>query len=146
MMTKNQTYLSRPRLMKSRRSDAGRAKLSLEIKKLEGKLGGPIPPEQWKLPAGYKEDEKSLANLEEMANPEIPTLSLADVTEEKRKKVIISRLEQQPNFDISLMGAGRIKQVRAIKEVKADTAAGKVIQEIEQRIITNMMRKAIAEE
>jgi hypothetical protein len=132
--------------MRSRRSDAGRAKLSLEIKKLEGKLNGPIPPEQWKLPAGYKEDEESLANLEEMANPEIPTLSLSDVTEQQRKKVIISRLEQQPNFDISLMGAGRIKQVRAIKEVKADTAAGKVIQEIEQRIITNMMRKAMAEE
>lgn len=105
-------------------------------------LSDKIAAEQWDLPAGFKEDGNTLATLREVVNPSIPTLSLPDLPMEKRKKLVVERLERKPNFTINMIGSGVVDKARAIEEVKSQTPAGKVIQEIEQRVINNMLKKA----
>lgn len=126
------------------RSKYGRSKTKkpTKSKKATGKLSPEISPIQWGLPAGYKGGGEELATLREVVDPSVPTLSLADLKAEKRKDLIVSRLELEPDFTLNMIGAGVVDKARAIEEVKAQTPTGKIIQEIEQRVINNMLEKA----
>ncbi len=105
-------------------------------------LGPMISAEQWDMPAGYKDDGTTLATLREIVDPAIPTLSLPDLPDEKRQDLVLQRLERRPTFNLNLIEGGAVDKARALQEVKAQTPAGKVIQEIEQRVIQNMLEKA----
>lgn len=119
-----------------------KAKKPTKAEKATGKLSPEISQVQWDLPAGYKESGEELATLREVVDPSIPTLSLADLSGEKRRDLIVTRIELEPDFTLNMIGAGVVDKARAIQEVKAQTSTGKIIQEIEQRVINNMMEKA----
>jgi hypothetical protein len=107
-------------------------------------LAGPVPAEQWKLPVGFKDHGQALATLAEVVNPHVSTLSLADADDDSRHKLIAERFAMKPDsYRIHLVGAGVVDKARAIEEVKAQTPTGKLLEEIEQRVVNNMINKAM---
>jgi hypothetical protein len=101
-----------------------------------------IPPEQWDFPAGYTADGKRLANLREMVDPDVPTISLAQLTPVQRAELVAERIARQPKFQLAMLGAGVVDQERAISEVKAQTEIGRALMEIEQNAIHMLVEAA----
>lgn len=105
----------------------------------------PIPQSQWELPASYSADG-TLATLREVADPKVPTLSLPELSPVQRADVVVKRIEAQPKFQIAMVGAGIIDKERAIAEVKAGSKVGRALMEIEQRVINNLVSRAVQAE
>jgi hypothetical protein len=104
-----------------------------------------IPPEQWDFPAGYTADGKRLANLREMIDPKVPTMSLAQLNPEQRAELVAERIARQPTFQLAMVGAGVLYKDRAISEVKAQTEVGRALMEIEQNAIHMLVEEAGAQ-
>jgi hypothetical protein len=107
-----------------------------------GKQAGEISAEQWDLPASFNAEGTQMATLREVVNPEVPTLSLAELSPDQRADLVAKRIEAQPKFQLAMVGAGIIDKERAIAEVKAKTKIGRALCEIEQRVINNLLNKA----
>ncbi len=101
-----------------------------------------ISTKQWKMPAGYSSDGTKMANLREVVDPNVPTLSLSELSPDQRVDLVAKRIEAQPEFQIAMIGAGILDKERAITEVKGQTKIGRALMEIEQRVITNLIDKA----
>lgn len=105
---------------------------------LSAKLKGP----QWKLPAGYRSDGKKMATLQEVVDPETPTMNLSQLSDDQRLALVSKRIEMQPDFQIAMLGAGLIDQKRAIQEVKSGTPIGRNLVEIEERLLNHVIETA----
>jgi hypothetical protein len=66
-------------------------------------------------------------------------ISLASLSPEKRAELTVKRIEAQPKFELGMVGAGIVDKQRAIKEVKAQSEVGRVLMEIEQRVINSVL-------
>jgi hypothetical protein len=104
-------------------------------------LGKAVPQAQWDMPAGFRPDGQT-ATLKEVVDPKVPTLSLNEISPEQRADLVVKRIEQQPDFKITMFPAGVIDKDRAIAEVKAQSKVGKTLTEIEQRVINNLVERA----
>jgi hypothetical protein len=105
----------------------------------------PIPDRQWDLPASYCADGNQLATLREVVDPDVPTMSLSELTPEQRAELVAKRIEAQPNFQIAMIGAGLLDKQRAIAEVKSYSKIGRALVEIEQKMISHQVNKAAGE-
>jgi|ERR1035437_3103298 hypothetical protein len=121
----------------AKRSSA-RAAYSIKAAKA---LGQPVPQAQLDMPAGFRPDGQ-FATLKEVVDPNVPTLSLAEVSPEQRAELVVKRIERQPDFKIAMFPAGDIDKARAIAEVRAQSKVGKTLTEIEQRVIANLVERA----
>jgi len=119
--------------------------LSTASNKSPPRGSGRIPPEQWDFPAGYTADGKRLANLREMIDPNVPTMSLAQLNPEQRAELVAERIARQPKFQLAMVGAGVLDKERAISEVKAQTEIGRALMEIEQNAIHMLVEEAGAQ-
>ncbi|HEV2911893.1 MAG TPA: hypothetical protein VGX92_01135 [Pyrinomonadaceae bacterium] len=131
-------------------SASASSKSSRKSSRKQGKLAkstGPasVSQKQLDLPASYSADG-TLATLREVVNPQVPTLSLAELSPAQRVDVVAQRIEAQPKFQIAMVGAGVIDKERAIAEVKSGTKIGRALMEIEQRVINNLISRATKEE
>ncbi len=97
---------------------------------------------QWKLPAGYSADGKKMATLQEVVDPETPTMNLSQLSDKQRLALVAKRIEMQPDFQIAMLGAGLIDQKRAIQEVKSGTPIGRNLAEIEERLLNHVIETA----
>jgi len=79
--------------------------------------------------------------LKEVLDPKVPTVSLGEVTPQQRADLVVKRIEQQPDFNLQMVGAGTIDKDRAIAEVKAQSDIGKRLIEIEQRVLNNLTER-----
>jgi hypothetical protein len=111
------------------------------IKKGTKKKAG-LEDRQWNLPASYKANGKRVATLRDLVDPDVPTMNLAELSPKQRAEIVAKRIEQQPKFQIAMVGAGILDKKRAISEVKAQTSIGRVLMEIEQRVINHQLAKA----
>jgi hypothetical protein len=105
----------------------------------------PVPDRQWDLPASYCADGNQLATLREVVDPNVPTMSLSELTPEQRTELVAKRIEAQPNFQIAMIGAGLLDKQRAIAEVKSYSKIGRALVEIEQKMIHHIVNKASGE-
>lgn len=105
----------------------------------------PIPDRQWDLPASYCADGNQLATLRDVVDPDVPTMSLSELSPEQRAELVAKRIEAQPNFQIAMIGAGLLDKQRAIAEVKAYSKIGRALVEIEQKMINHQVNKAAGE-
>lgn len=101
----------------------------------------PLPEKQWDMPAGFHSDESDVATLREVIDPNVPTRQLSDLTLEQRAELVAKRLELQPRVDL-MVRDGLVDKARAITEVKAQTKVGKLLIEIEDQMIRNLMERA----
>jgi len=115
-------------------------------KKTKAEKAGAIQDRQWELPASYCAGGKGWATLREVVDPDVPTMTYSELSAKQRADLVAKRIAQQPKFQIAMLGAGLLDQKRAMAEVKAQTAIGRALMEIEQRVINHQVAKAIREE
>lgn len=115
-------------------------------KKKKKEKAGAIQERQWKLPASFCADGKGWASLREVVDPDVPTMTYAELSPDQRSALVAKRIAQQPKFQIAMLGAGLLDQKRAMAEVKAQTSIGRALMEIEQRVINHQVAKAILAE
>ena len=101
-----------------------------------------MPEKQWQMPAGFHTDGKTLATLEDVLDPDKPTMQLSDLPFDKLAAVVAERLDRQPKFELAMIGAGMIDKARAITEVKNHTKVGRLLIEIEHQMIRNLIEHA----
>jgi len=111
-------------------------------KKKLAKKSGPVPEKQWEMPAGFCADGSTQATLREVVDPDQPTLQLSDLTLEQRAQLVTRRLELQKEINLAMIGAGMIDKARAITEVKNKTKVGRLLIEIEQQMIRNLIEQS----
>jgi hypothetical protein len=105
-------------------------------------LSTKIPAEQLDLPVGFDPVGK-LVTLREAMKPEhASVVSMASLSPEKRAELTVKRIEAQPKFELGMVGAGIVDKKRAIEEVNAQSDVGRVLMEIEQRVINSVLEQA----
>lgn len=93
-------------------------------------------------PAGYRVGSVDLATLSELLDPTIPTLSLAELSDEQRTDLVVARLRAKPDdYSIAMIGPGVINKTRAIAEVQARSRVGRTLLEIEQLLIAALVSR-----
>jgi hypothetical protein len=108
-----------------------------------GKIQGTtIPPEQMELPVTFDAGGKPVTLREVMTPGHGSVLSPASLSPAKRAELTVKRIEAQPKFEVAMVGGGIVNKERAIKEVEAQSDIGKVLTEIEQRVIQNLLEQA----
>jgi hypothetical protein len=132
---------AKKKTIKKNLSTAPAAKRALRKKKAE--KAGAIQDRQWELPASYCAGGKGWATLREVVDPDVPTMTFSELSPKQRAELVAKRIAQQPKFQIAMLGAGLLDQKRAMAEVKAQTAIGRALMEIEQRVINHQVTKAI---
>lgn len=115
-------------------------------KKKRSEKAGAIQKRQWELPASYCAGGKGWATLREVVDPEVPTMTYSELSPVQRAELVAKRISEQPKFQIAMLGAGLIDQKRAMAEVKGQTAIGRALMEIEQRVINHQVTKALLAE
>ena len=60
---------------------------------------------------------------------------------EKRAELTIKRIEAQPEFEVAMVGGGLVDRERAIQEVKAQSRIGRVLTEIEELVVQNLLEE-----
>jgi hypothetical protein len=131
------------RAVKKRSTAASAAK---RANKKRSMPAGAIQQRQWELPTSYCADGKGWATLRDVVDPEVPTMTYSELSPEQRAELVAKRISEQPKFQIAMLGAGLIDQKRAMAEVKGQTAIGRALMEIEQRVINHQVDKALAAE
>lgn len=121
---------------------ARRAPAARQAAKRGADAGSHALRKQWQLPAGYHADGTTLATLEDVLDPEKPTLSLSELTQAQRAELVARRIEAQKEFELVMLGAGLVNKARAAAEVRANSKVGKVLMQIEQRMISNLLEQA----
>lgn len=101
-----------------------------------------VPEKQWEIPAGFHADGKTLATLKDVVDPHKPTMQLTNLPFDKRAALVVERLSRQPQFELNMIGAGKIDKARAITEVKNHTKVGRLLVEIEHQMIRNLIEHA----
>src|SRR5918911_762689 len=101
-----------------------------------------VHEKQWIMPASFCADGTTLATLKDVVDPQTPTLSLSELTPEQRADLVVKRIEAQKDFELAMLGAGLVNKERAIAEVRAQSKVGRVLMQIEQRMISNLIEKA----
>ena len=101
-----------------------------------------VPDKQWDMPAGFYSDGKTLATLKDVVDPHKPTMQLTNLPFDKRAALVVERLRRQPQFELHMIGAGKIDKARAITEVKNHTKVGRLLVEIEHQMIRNLIEHA----
>jgi len=104
--------------------------------------GTKIPAEQMDLPVTFDPTGGLVTLRQFMAPQHGPVLSLTSLSPEKRAELTVKRIEAQPTFEVAMVGGGVVDKARAIEEVKAQTDIGRVLTEIEQRLIQNLLEEA----
>jgi len=138
------TKIVNTRAVKKRSIASKAAKRASKTRGVE--KAGAIQKRQWELPTSYCADGKGWATLREVVDPDVPTLTYAELSPEQRAELVAKRISEQPKFQIAMLGAGLLDQKRAMAEVRAQTAIGRALMEIEQRVINHQVNKALMAE
>jgi len=85
---------------------------------------------------------KKMATLQEVVDPETPTMNLSQLSDKQRLALVAKRIEMQPDFQIAMLGAGLIDKKRALQEVKNGTPIGRNLAEIEERLLNHVIETA----
>ncbi|HAF12349.1 MAG TPA: hypothetical protein DHU55_05965 [Blastocatellia bacterium] len=143
--TKKKTKPSTKKAAKKASKKTATAKYVNAAAKAQAAEAPPIPDRQWDLPASYCADGNQLATLREVVDPNVPTMSLSELSQEQRAELVAKRIEAQPNFQIAMIGAGVLDKQRAIAEVMSYSKIGRALVEIEQKMINHIVKKAAGE-
>lgn len=115
-------------------------------RKKKAEKPGDIQQRQWELPASFCAGGKSWATLREVVDPDVPTMTYSELSPKQRAELVAKRISEQPKFQIAMLGAGLLDQKRAMAEVMGQTAIGRALMEIEQRVINHQVTKALLTE
>jgi hypothetical protein len=109
--------------------------------KKASKKAPPVPKEQWELPVSIAADGH-LVTLREAVKEKAAALSFGQLSLDQRAELVAKRIESQPEFEVAMVGPGLVDKERAIQEVRSQSPVGRTLMEIEQRMISRMMKRA----
>ncbi len=101
-----------------------------------------FPPEQYDLPVTFNQSGQILT-LRQMLASGSSALSLSSLEPEKLVELTSKRIAAKPDFEIAMVGAGLVNKARALQEVAAQTDVGRLLVEIEQRVIQLVLDRAM---
>jgi hypothetical protein len=102
-----------------------------------------IPSKQMNLPVTF-DTAGNPVTLAEVKSGHSSVLSFASLSPEMKAELTVKRIESQPKFEVAMVGGGIVDKHRAIQEVEAQTDIGKVLVEIEGRVIQNLLDDVFA--
>ena len=114
-------------------------KVSALMVQLEAKRD--IPSEQYDLPVTFDQSGHILT-LRQMLQSGACALSLSSLEPKKLVELTSQRIAAKPDFEIAMVGAGLVNKARALKEVAAQSDVGRLLVEIEQRVIQRVLNRA----
>lgn len=94
------------------------------------------------MPAGFHLDGSKHATLRDVVDPNVATTQLSGLTLQQRAELAVKRLELQSKIELAMIGAGMIDKARAITEVKNKTKVGRLLIEIEDQMIRNLIERS----
>ena len=100
-----------------------------------------VPKEQWGLPVSVTPDG-CVVTLKAFVQAKMPALSFSQLSPSQQSELVAARIERQSEFELAMVGAGIVDKQRAIQEVRARTPVGQTLIEIEQRMISRMVKRA----
>ena len=100
-----------------------------------------FPPEQYDLPVTFDQSGHILT-LRQMLQSGACALSLSSLEPKKLVELTSQRIAAKPDFEIAMVGAGLVNKARALKEVAAQSDVGRLLVEIEQRVIQRVLNRA----
>lgn len=104
--------------------------------------GTMIPPQQMDLPVAFDASGNVLTLRQAIELGRGRALSFTALTPEQRAELTTKRIEAQPGFEVAMIGGGIVDKAGAIAAVKAQSDVGKVLMEIEERLILNLLDEA----
>ncbi len=102
-----------------------------------------IPAEQMDLPVTFDAAGHVVTLRQVQQADRGAVLSPASLSPAKRAELTVKRIEAQPKFEVAMVDGGLVGKERAIAEVKAQTEIGKVLMEIEQRVIQHLLEEVM---
>jgi hypothetical protein len=110
--------------------------------KSSGEPRSVIKKEQWDMPVSF-DTEGNLVSLREYMEGGHHALSFSSLSDEQRTELAAKRIEMQPDYEMGTIGAGVVSKERAMDEVRAKTALGRRLAEIETRVIVHLIDEAM---
>ena len=107
----------------------------------KGPPAAPIPDLWWNLPVSFTPDG-SPASLREYLRPTHPVLPVSQLTPEQWIDLTARRIELRPDYQMAVFGVGTLDRERALVEVRGRSPIGRVLVEIEQRLIYDLIAAA----
>ena len=96
---------------------------------------------QLTIPIALDEEKGNFVSFKEIYENALTVLFFEQLSPDQKIKLVISRIEQFPEFAISILGIGKIDQKRAISEIQNKTSIGRTLLDIEERMIKRIMKK-----
>ena len=110
-------------------------------KKKSAKKAPTVPREQWELPVSMGADGHWVT-LKEAVKEKAAALSFGQLSPDQQAELVAQRIERQPKFELAMVGVGLVDRDHAVQEVRAQTPTGRTLVEIEQRMISRMVKRA----
>ncbi len=97
--------------------------------------------DHWSRPVAMAPNGQWLS-LREVVEEEPARFSFIQLTPEQQAELVAERIRQRPKYDMGILGLGILDKKRAINEVRARTAIGCTLIEVEQRMIERLIKRA----
>ena len=97
--------------------------------------------DHWSRPVAMAPNGQWLS-LREVVEAEPARFSFIQLTPEQQAELVAERIRQRPKYDMGILGLGILDKKRAINEVRARTAIGCTLIEVEQRMIERLIKRA----
>jgi hypothetical protein len=101
-----------------------------------------IPPEQWDLPVSFDAEGKKVLTLRDLVEKAPAALGVAQLSLDQRAELTAERIERQPKFELAMVGHGIVTKTEALSAVRARSEVGKLLIEIETRLIHSLVERA----
>jgi hypothetical protein len=106
----------------------------------------PITPEEWDMPVTFGKDQPILVSLRQSVEHQFDTIPVSFLTDDQWFALTAERIKRTPSFGVCMFGFGVLNQERAVAELEARSDAGKLLKEIEERLVKNLYARALDEQ
>ena len=99
-----------------------------------------IPAAEWKRPIGFAPDGELVA-LRDAPARGTPLLDFSELSASQQAELVALRIELRREMKLFMIGAGVIDKARALIEVRSRSKIGQTLIEIEQLVISDLLRR-----
>jgi hypothetical protein len=99
-----------------------------------------IPEEEWDLPVSFNDNGQPVSLRDYVSGT--PAVPIGSLTPEQRADLTVMRLERRSSYEMAMIGVGLLDKERALTEVRARSQVGRVVTDIEFRMIRQLIDHA----
>jgi hypothetical protein len=114
-------------------------KKGLASQSARANVATPVPADQLDLPVSIDSAGRYVTLRELMQPGHVTVAAMSSLSPERRADLTAQRVAAQPKYQLAMVGGGMIDKDRAIEEIKSQSEIGRLLIEIEQRVINHLM-------